>query len=139
MLVQKSFRGRIPQPDGTRPAIPVQLAWSDTFPLAVKLHAYDAGKGVWIPWEFALELLAEGTSPGNSAGEGDVRISSDAASDLVTITLRSPEGTASLELDWETVAWFVGAVVTQRNTAQDKETMRILLNAALREIMEEAF
>ncbi len=60
-------------------------------------------------WTFARDLLLDGLT--HHTGEGDIRVGpSDAAH--IYLDLRSPEGTASLRCDMQTMTEFVDQMYT---------------------------
>ena len=93
--------------------IPVFSRWSYTTadPYAVTL-SFRADRGRWVEWCFARELLVAGLN--EPAGEGDVRIRPDLATDpdQLLIELESPDGYAVVELGREAAARFIASTHT---------------------------
>ncbi|GAB2679183.1 SsgA family sporulation/cell division regulator [Thalassiella azotivora] len=96
---------RLVVPDSDAVSLPVSLRYSARDPYAVTVAF--RGEDVSVEWVFGRDLLIEGmTGPG---GQGDVHIwpGQRAGSDLLLISLSSPDGQAVLEADRSDVADFL--------------------------------
>ena len=93
--------------DGPR-EVAVSLRYDTADPYAVHC-VFRVGPEQQIAWVFARELLSLGLD--EPSGDGDVRIGPgcDQVGDVVCITLRSPDGEASLRAATEDVIEFLSA------------------------------
>ena len=99
-----------------------RLSWSPHLPMAVTLELPETPYGdLTILWRFARDLLADGMA--GPVGEGDVRVAPGPAPDLLTVTLRSPEGRASIHLDRYQVATLL--FLTYRLAPRGRERVNV--------------
>jgi hypothetical protein len=77
---------------------PITTRWSyqahEPFALTV---AFGTDRSRWVEWVFARDLLIDGLT--HLAGEGDLSVQPGVADDTLALTVRSPSGTATFELD----------------------------------------
>lgn len=107
--------------------LPVRLCYTLQDPYAVSLVF--SGPDEDVIWVFARELLAAGlTLP---QGQGDVRIRPEIRSGrrFVMISLTSPDGTAELEADAESIRTFI--TQTERVVARGQEHTVVNVDEAL--------
>ncbi len=111
--------------------LPVRLRYSVQDPYAVSLVF--SGPDEDVIWVFARELLAAGlTLP---QGQGDVRIRPEIRSGhrYVMISLTSPDGTAELEADAETIGAFIAE--TERAVPRGQEHTMVNVDEALASLL----
>jgi hypothetical protein len=85
------------------------------YPLTLKFDASDAiavravfvGDGVTVDWHMSRALLKAGTV--QAVGVGDVHVYPSFSRGVVVLILRSPDGSAELELSAKVVAEFLAA------------------------------
>jgi hypothetical protein len=79
-------------------ASPVTTRWSyradEPFALTV---AFGTDRGHWVEWVFARELLIDGLV--EQVGEGDLTVEPGDVEDTLILTVHSPSGSATFELD----------------------------------------
>lgn len=110
--------------------LPVRLRYTASDPYAVSIVF--SGPDEDVIWVFARDLLAEGlTLP---RGQGDVRVRPELRDGrrLVMIGLTSPDGTAELEADADSVRAFIE--LTEKVVARGREGDAINLDTALASI-----
>lgn len=89
-------------PEHARVPVPVRFRYDLADPYAVSA-VFHVGDGQTVEWNFARDLLADGTRA--AAGEGDVRI--EPAGPMLRMVLSSPSGQATLEGPLSAVNAFV--------------------------------
>ena len=96
--------------DGPR-QLPVALHYDTSDPYAIQA-VFHAARDQEIAWVFARELATQGLD--QPAGDGAVRIwpMSDHGCEVVRIALRSPDGEALLQVDYDDVVEFLSSTYT---------------------------
>ena len=91
------------------------LRWDPADPWAVEL----GGLGTHRPWMFGWELLPVADGCTGRAGDGDVRIRRTTPW-IYEITLDSPDGTCTLQVDAMDLVLFVAAVAPRQPSAASR-------------------
>ena len=91
--------------------LPVALHYDTSDPYAIQA-VFHAARDQEIAWVFARELATQGLDP--PSGEGAVRIwpAFDDGCEVVRIALRSPDGEALLQVDYDEVVDFLSSTYT---------------------------
>jgi hypothetical protein len=89
---------------------PVTTRWSyhaeEPFALTV---AFGTDRSRWVEWIFARDLLIDGLT--HPAGEGDLSVEPGADEETLILTIHSPSGSATFELDREDTEDFLDATL----------------------------
>lgn len=114
---------RLVVPDADAVSLPVALRYSVSDPFAVTVVF--SGDDVSVEWVFARDLLLTGLQ--HPSGDGDVHVwpSWRAGSDLVLISLSSPDGRAVLEADAADLRSFLDATITLVRPGSEAEHVDI--------------
>lgn len=121
--------------------IGAKLTWSPEVPVQVSAE-FTTHQGM-VPWCWSLDTMRIGAVSvfPSLVGRGDVKIGTDASTDVdpkaVVIYLQSPEGTATVSLDFPAVREFLDAVTLAN--LHEAEAMDALVEACLAELAQESF
>lgn len=100
-------------PDGVGLPVPAELSYRRGDPYAVHIR-FDTSEDARVVWTFARDLLAEGLR--RPSGLGDVRVAPGVGpcgtANQVHLTLSSPTGTATFELDHDEVTRFLRSTLS---------------------------
>jgi hypothetical protein len=116
--------------------ISATLTWDPKCPVRVTAVFRPAGHEP-VEWMWALDLLRIGvvTVTPNVCGHGDVQITADLGT--VVVSVRSPEGTASISLDYAATCAFRDEVTLANLT--EEASMLALVDEFLTELNQESF
>ena len=137
-MITQTLEGRLLQTGSTRCRLPINVHLSydpDENPLAVTMVVSEAGllDPERIPWEFALDLLQEGSVSHEAVGQGDVKIRIGNEPSTLLICLTSHEGHADLGLPMRAVRSFLA------NVQPATERCSALLGEQIDELIEEIY
>lgn len=138
MIVAKGMTGESKSLEDTG-TVHVHLSWDEALPVQVRaLFTTPSDQVVWV---FSTELLREGllTITPNMAGadHGDIKIG--CTWNTVNLSLRSPDGTAVVELPWEPVASFAAEVANALVLVDSDTAMLAQVDAFLNTLNIESF
>ncbi len=113
-----------------------ELSWDPKCPVQVTAVFRPASHEP-VEWMWALDLFRIGavTVMPNVCGHGDVQITTDMGA--VVVNVRSPEGTATISLDYAAVRSFIDAVTLANLT--EEAAMLALVDEFLVQMNQESF